>query len=84
MKYETLLLLPKWVFSHLDLKEIKPVNPKGNQPWISIGGNVAEGEAEAEALTLATWGEKQTNWKRFWCWERLKAGGESSGTGRVD
>ena len=26
--------------------------------------------------TLATWHEKLTNWKRPWCWERLKAGGE--------
>ena len=23
--------------SHLDFKEIQPVNPKGNQPWIFIG-----------------------------------------------
>ena len=29
-------------------KEIKPVNPKGNQPWLFIG-RIA---AEAEALTL--------------------------------
>ena len=26
--------------------------------------------------TLATWGEELTPWKRPWCWERLKAGGE--------
>ena len=26
--------------------------------------------------TLATWGEELTHWKRPWCWERLKAGGE--------
>ena len=25
---------------------------------------------------LATWWEKPTHWKRSWCWERLKAGGE--------
>ena len=25
---------------------------------------------------LATWCEKPTLWKRSWCWERLKAGGE--------
>ena len=29
----------------LDNKEIKPVNPKGNQPWISIGKTDAEAEA---------------------------------------
>ena len=26
--------------------------------------------------TLATWCKEQTHWKRPWCWERLKAGGE--------
>ena len=31
--------------SPLDCKEIKPVNPKGNQPWILIGRTVAEAEA---------------------------------------
>ena len=25
---------------------------------------------------LATWYEELTHWKRPWCWERLKAGGE--------
>ena len=29
----------------LDRKEIKPVNPKGNQPWIFIGRTDAEAEA---------------------------------------
>ena len=28
----------------LDCKKIKPVNPKGNQPWLFIGGNDAEAE----------------------------------------
>ena len=27
-------------------------------------------------LHLATWCEESTHWKRTWCWERLKAGGE--------
>ena len=30
--------------SPLDSKEIKPVNPKGNQPWIFIGWTDAEAE----------------------------------------
>ena len=29
----------------LGLQEIKPVNPKGNQPWIFLGGTDAEAEA---------------------------------------
>ena len=28
----------------LDIKEIKPVNPKGNQPWVFIGRTDAEAE----------------------------------------
>ena len=31
--------------SSLDSKEIKPVNPKGNQPWIFLGRTDAEAEA---------------------------------------
>ena len=32
--------------------------------------------------TLATWGEELTHWKRSWCWERLKAGGEGDDKGQ--
>ena len=28
--------------------------------------------------TSATWCEELTHWKRLWCWERLKAGGEGN------
>ena len=31
--------------------------------------------------TLATWCIKLTHWKRPWCWERLKAGGERDDRG---
>ena len=31
--------------------------------------------------TLATWCEDLTHWKRPWCWERLKAGGEGDDRG---
>ena len=32
--------------------------------------------------TLATWCKQPTHWKRPWCWERLKAGGEGADRGR--
>ena len=32
--------------------------------------------------TLATWCEEPTHWKRPWCWERLRAGGEGDDSGR--
>ena len=35
----------KRLVSPLDSKEIKPVNPKGNQPWIFTGRTDAEAEA---------------------------------------
>ena len=37
-------VLEKTLESPLDSKEIKPVNPKGNQPWIFIGRTDAEAE----------------------------------------
>ena len=39
------VLLENTLASPLDCKEIKPVNPKGNQPWIFIGRTDAEPEA---------------------------------------
>ena len=40
--------MEKTLESPLDCKKIKLVNPKGNQPWIFIGGT----DAKAEAPTL--------------------------------
>ena len=45
-----IVVLEKTLESPLDCKEIKPVNPKGNQPWIFIGRT--DGEAEAPILWL--------------------------------
>ena len=38
------MVLEKILESPLESKEIKPVNPKGNQPWIFFGRTVAEVE----------------------------------------
>ena len=38
------MVLEKTLESPLDSKEIKLVNPKGNQPWIFIGKTDAEAE----------------------------------------
>ena len=38
----------KTLESPLDSKEIQPINPKGNQPWIYSGKT----DAEADALIL--------------------------------
>ena len=42
--FQTVVLV-KTLESPLDSKEVKPVNPKGNQPWIFIGRTEAEAEA---------------------------------------
>ena len=39
------MVLEKTLESPLDTKEIKPVNPKGNQPCIFVGRTDAEAEA---------------------------------------
>ena len=55
LEHEEGIALKNWGFqivvqkkipeSVLDSQEIKPVNPKGNQPWIVIGRTDAEAEA---------------------------------------
>ena len=51
-----IVVLEKTLESPLESKEIKPVNPKGNQSWIFIGRT----DAEAEAPIL--WPPDVKNW----------------------
>ena len=69
------MVLEKTLESPLDCKEIKLVNPKGNQSWIFIG------RTDADSNTLATWCEELTHWKIPWYWERIMAGGEGDDRG---
>ena len=50
------VVLEKTLESTLDCKEIKPVNPKGNQSWIFIG--ITDAETEAPML----WPPDAKNW----------------------
>ena len=50
------MVLEKTLESLLDWKEIKLVNPKGNQPWIFIG------RTDAEAETSVLWPPDANNW----------------------
>ena len=43
--YFQAVVLEKTLDSRLDSKEIEPVKPKGNQPWIFTGRTNAEAEA---------------------------------------
>ena len=75
------VVLEKTLESSLDSKEVKPVHPKGNHPWIFTGRT----DAKAEASILWPPDEKShespdLNWpvpgKSPWFSERLKAEGE--------
>ena len=58
------VVLKKILESPLDCKEIQPVNPKGNQPWLFIRRT----GAEAEATIL--WPPDVKSWlngKKPWC-----------------
>ena len=52
------VVLEKTLESPLESKEIKPVSPKGNQPWIVIGRI----DAKAETNTLATGCKEPAQW----------------------
>ena len=66
------VVLEKTLESPLDCKEVKPVNPKGNQPWIFTERT----GSEAEAPILWPPDSKSQLWKRLWCWESLRTRGE--------
>ena len=72
------VVLEKTLESPLDCKDIKPVNPKGNQSWIFFGRTDAKAETP---IFLATWCEELTHWKNLWFWENLKTGGEGDDRG---
>ena len=50
------VVLEKTLESPLDCKEIEPVNPKGNHPWIFIG------RTDAEAETPILWPPHEKSW----------------------
>ena len=61
----------------LNFEEIKPVNPKGNQPWIFIGRTVAEAEAplpwlldgKSQLIGKDSDAEKDSRQKKKWVTE---------------
>ena len=48
---------------------------------ISLGVHWKDWYWSWNSNTLATWCEELTYWKRPWCWERLRAGGEGDDRG---
>ena len=80
--------LKKWCFwivvpektleSPLDFKEIKPANPKGNQPYIFIGRT----GAEAEAPILWPPDVKSQSLEKTLILEKIEGKGEEGSRGR--
>jgi len=66
-----IVVLEKTLESPLDSKEIKPVNPKGNQPWIFIG------RTDAEAKAPILWPPDAKNWL-------LRKGSDWDGMGKIE
>ena len=71
------LVLEKVLESPLDCKEIKPVNPKGNQPWICIGRIDAEAEtpklypADVNSWLISKDPDAGKDWRRRE-WQRMR------------
>ena len=70
------MVLEKTLESPLHRKEIQPVHLKS---VLSI--HWKDWCWTWNFSTLATWCKKLTHWKRPWCWEGLKAGGEGDNRG---
>ena len=69
-------VLKKTLESSLDCKEIKPVNPKGNQPWISIRRTEAEAPIlwppdvkrqliQKDPVAWKDWRQRRRGWQRM-------------------
>ena len=72
-----IVVLEKILESPFKSKEIKPIITNRNQPWIiPVIHHWKDWCWSWISYTLATWCQEPTHWKRPWCWERLRAGGE--------
>ena len=66
------LLRVSWTARRSNQSNLKEISPE-----YSLEGQMLK----LNSNTLATWCEEQTHWKRPWCWERLRAGGEGDDRG---
>ena len=75
-----ILMLEKTFTSPLDSKEIKPLNPKENQPWIFIGRTDAEAEvpklwpSDAKSCLIGKDSDAGKDWRqtRRRGWQRMR------------
>ena len=72
-----IVVLEKTLENSLECKEIKPDNPKGNQPWIFVGRTVAEAKtptiwsSDVKSLLIGKapdtgecWRQRRRGWQR--------------------
>ena len=58
------MVLEKTLESPLDCKEIKPVSPKGNPPWIFIGRIDTEDEPDAKSWLVRKDPDAGKDWRQ--------------------
>ena len=66
------LLRVSWTARRSNQYILKEISPKYSLEVLML---------KQSSSTLATWCEELTHWKRPWCWEWLKAGGEGDDRG---
>ena len=66
------LLRVPWISKRSNQSILKAIGPEYSLEGMMLSWN---------SNTLATWCEELTHWKRPWCWERLKVGGEGDDRG---
>ena len=66
------LLRVHWTARRSNQSILKEINPEYSLEGLML---------KLKLLYLTTWCEELTRWKRSWCWERLKEGGEESNKG---
>ena len=72
------VVLEKTLESPLDCKQIQLVHPEGDQPWDFFWKDWCY---SWNSSTLATSCKELTHWKRLWCWEGMRVGGEGEDRG---
>ena len=66
------LLRVPWTARHSNQSILKEISPEYSLEGLML---------KLKFHYLATWWKELTPWKRSWCWERLKAGGEGNDRG---
>ena len=75
-----MVVVEKTLESPLDCKEIKPVNPKGNQAWI-FAGRTDDAKAEAPILWLPDVNQRADSVENTLILGKIAGKGEEGGRG---